>query len=106
MTVARIKRGDAVVARAGADAGKTGKVLQVISGSDRALVEGLNIVKKTLRKTQDNPQGGIVDKEGPIALSKLMLYCPTCKKGVRISRIRDGEKTIRKCSKCSHAFDG
>jgi len=68
---ARIKKGDLVKAVAGDDAGKTGKVLQVLPESDRALVEGLNFVKKHVRKTQDNPQGGVFEKEAPIHLSNL-----------------------------------
>ncbi len=66
---ARIKKGDMVQAITGEDKGKTGKVLQVLD--DRALVEGLNFVKKHMRKTQDNPQGGVFEKEAPIHLSNL-----------------------------------
>lgn len=68
-----IKKGDIVVAIAGEDAAaqKTGKVLQVFPEKGRAIVEGFNYVKKHMRKSQDNPQGGIVEKEAPIAISKL-----------------------------------
>ena len=66
-----IKKGDNVQAIAGEDKGKSGKVLQVLPESGRALVEGLNQVKKHLRKTQDNPQGGVIEKEAPIHLSNL-----------------------------------
>ena len=68
---ARIKKGDVVQVIAGDDNGKTGKVLEVLAGGDRALVEGLNFVKKHMRKTQDNPQGGVFEKEAPIHLSNL-----------------------------------
>jgi large subunit ribosomal protein L24 len=71
MPKARMKRGDIVQAIAGADAGKSGKVLQVMPQQGRAVVEGLNMVKKHMRKTQDNPNGGIVEKEAPITLSNL-----------------------------------
>ncbi len=67
----KIKKGDTVQAIAGDDKGKTGKVLQVLPETGRALVEGLNFVKKHMRKTQDNPQGGVVEKEAPINLSNL-----------------------------------
>lgn len=72
----QIKKGDVVVAIAGDDAGtgKHGKVLQVLSDQDKAIVEGLNYVKKHIRPTQDNPQGGVVEKEAPIHLSNLKLY--------------------------------
>jgi large subunit ribosomal protein L24 len=66
---ARIKKGDMVQAIAGDDKGKTGKILQVVG--DRALVEGLNFVKKHMRKTQENPQGGVIEKEAPIHVSNL-----------------------------------
>jgi large subunit ribosomal protein L24 len=105
MSVAGIKRNDTVVGISGVNKGKTGKVLHVFPKTGRAIVEGLNIVKKTLRKSQDNPQGGISEKEAPLRLSNLMLYCSTCKKGVRITRTRDGDRPIRKCRKCGHSFD-
>lgn len=106
MSVARIKKNDVVVAIAGADAGKTGKVLQVNPVVGRVIVEGLRLVKKAIRKSQDNPQGGIVEKEAAIAASNLMLFCPACKKGVRFKRVQDGKKPVRKCRGCGHSFDG
>lgn len=109
MSVARIKKGDVVVAVAGvAGSGKktkTGKVMQIISSTDRAIVEGLNLKKKALRKSEENPQGGISEKEGPIAISNLMLFCPKCEKGVRIRRERVAGKSVRKCKVCSNEFD-
>jgi len=68
-----IKRNDIVAAISGDDAagGKTGKVLRVFPEKGRAIVEGLNFVKKHQRKTQDNPEGGIIEKEGTIAISNL-----------------------------------
>lgn len=72
----RIKRGDLVVAITGEDAAKNkpGKVLRVNPRSQRVLVEGYNLVKKHMRKTQDNPHGGIVDVEAPIHISNLKRY--------------------------------
>ncbi len=69
----RIKRGDMVKAISGEDAsrGKTGKVLYVDPERQRAIVEGFNLVKKHMRKTQDNPEGGIVEIEAPIHISNL-----------------------------------
>jgi len=103
MSVQRIRRDDTVIATRGVGAGKTGKVLEV--AGERALVEGVNLRKKTLRKSQDNPQGGIVEKESPIGLSNLMPYCPHCKKGVRIARENADGKAVRKCRVCGHALD-
>ena len=105
MSINRIKKGDEVVAISGVNAGKTGKVLFVDSEQGRAIVEGVNVKKKTVRRSQDNPQGGITDREAPIALSNLMPYDPEAKKGVRISRAKDGEKPVRKSKASSHVFD-
>ena len=82
-----IKRGDIVLCIAGDDAGgkKTGKVLQVIPQSGVAIVEGMNLAKKCMRKSQDNPQGGIVEKEARIAISNL--------------KVVDGKKTGEKSAK-------
>ena len=103
MSVQRIRKNDMVIAVSGIDAGKSGKVLQI--AGERALVEGLNLRKKALRKTEDNPQGGIVDKECSIAISNLMPYCPECKKGVRVVRGREDGKSVRKCRVCGHGFE-
>ena len=105
MSIKRIKKGDDVVAISGVSAGRTGKVLFVDSEKGRAIVEGINLKKKTVRRSQDNPQGGIIDQEAPIALSNLMPYDPQAKKGVRVSRAKDGDKPIRKSKASSHVFD-
>ena len=68
-----VKKGDVVIAISGDDAGtgKSGKVLHVLPEDQKVLVEGLNLVKKHMKKTQDNPQGGIIEKEAPIHASNL-----------------------------------
>ena len=66
-----IKKGDTVIVIAGDDKGKSGKVLQILPHTGRALVEGVNFMKKHMRKTDDHPQGGVVDMEAPIAISNL-----------------------------------
>lgn len=105
MSVSRIKKNDNVILISGVGAGSTGKVLEVLPGKGRAYVEGLRMVKKTVRKSQDNPQGGILRKEASIELSNLLLYCPDCKKGVKVTRVEEGGKSVRKCRKCAHLFD-
>jgi len=67
------KRGDEVVVLSGSHAGKRGKVLEVQVAKGRAIVEGVNIVKKHIRKSEDKPQGGIVEREASLHVSKLML---------------------------------
>ena len=104
-----IRRNDIVLVCAGreAEGKKTGKVLQVMPGKAKAVVEGLNYIHKTMRKSQDNPQGGIIKKESSLAISNLMLFCPHCKDGVRVARVRgENGKVSRKCKQCGHLFDG
>ena len=105
MSVQRIRKNDIVVVRKGSSAGKTGKVLFVIKGRNRAIVEGVNLVKKCQKKSQENPQGGIVEKEASLNAANLMLQCPECKKGVPVARVKDGPKNVRKCKRCGHLFD-
>ena len=108
ITKTHIRKNDIVVARSGSSAmgQKTGKVLQVFRKKSSAIVEGLNFVHKTLRKSQDNPRGGIIKKEARIALANLMLYCPHCKKGIRTRReIDENRRKIRKCVKCGNKFE-
>lgn len=66
-----IKKGDAVTVIAGDDKGKSGKVLLIVPQTGRAVVEGVNFVKKHMRKTEDTPQGGVVEMEAAIAISNL-----------------------------------
>ena len=66
-----VKKGDTVLILAGADRGKTGRILRVIPEKNRVVVEGVNVIKKHSRPTQRNPKGGIVEKEAPIHISNV-----------------------------------
>ena len=66
-----VRTGDTVKVLAGKDRGKEGKVLQVYPKRERALVEGVNLVKKAMRPTEDNPEGGVVEREAPLHSSNL-----------------------------------
>lgn len=91
--MARIRKGDLVEVRSGADKGKRGKVLRVLPGTDQALVEGVRLVYKHLRKSQKHPQGGRVRREAPIYASKLALVDPSTGAPTRVSyRTVDGQK--------------
>ena len=108
MGISRIRKDDTVICIAGADRGKTGKVLEIDNVRGRALVEGLKIIKKTLKRTNETPQGGIVEVEAPIRLSNLMPYDPELKKGVRVRRERkaDGRPVrVSAAAGSSHKFD-
>jgi large subunit ribosomal protein L24 len=67
-----VKKGDEVVVLAGAEKGKRGKIISVNPKKDRAIVEGLKMIKRHTRKNQNNPQGAIIEREGTIHLSNLM----------------------------------
>ena len=67
-----VKRNDMVVVLSGEDKGKIGKVLATFPDKGRVLVEGINVIHKALRKTQSNPKGGIITKEAPIHVSRVM----------------------------------
>ncbi len=101
----KIKKNDIVYVLAGRDAGKTGKVFHVFPKEERALVEGINYVKKHARKTKQDQQGGIVQKESPIQLSNLALFCKTCNKYARvgINVLADGTKS-RYCKRCKEVI--
>ena len=90
----RIRRGDKVKVLAGRDRGKMGKVLHVYPKKSRVLVEGINMVKKHMRKSQQNPQGAINHKEMPIHVSNLGLLDPVSSKVTRIQNLvaADGSK--------------
>ena len=99
--MARIKKGDMVSVLSGKDRGKTGKVLQVWPVEDRALVERINLVKHFERRSQQNQQGGVIEREGPIALSKLSLVCPRCRRPSRVAWLLTGTgEKQRVCRRC------
>ncbi len=99
--MARVRKNDTVVILAGKDKGKKGKVLRMLVKQDKAIVEGVNLIKKHMRPTRDNPKGGIVSFENPIQSSNLMLVCPRCGKNTKIGQkvLTDGTKK-RICKKC------
>jgi len=99
--MSKIKKNDTVKILTGKDKGKTGKVLTVFPGTGRALVQGLNLVKKHARRTKEDQQGGVIQKESPLHISNLMVVCQKCNKPTRVSfsMLSDGTKT-RICRKC------
>ena len=81
---ARLRKGDLVVVISGKDKGKTGKVSRVMAEDDKVVVEGINLVKRHMRPTQKNPQGGILEREQPLFASKVMPVDPKTGKGTRV----------------------
>jgi large subunit ribosomal protein L24 len=101
-----IKKDDIVEVITGDDAGgskapTTGRVLKVLPEKNKVLVEGINRVYRHMKPSRQNAQGGRLSKEMPIAISNVLLYCPTCRHGVRIGKryTADGRKE-RICKKC------
>ena len=88
----KIKKSDTVQVTTGNDAGKTGRVIKVYLDKDRVVVEGVNIVKKHARPTQDNPQGGIMEKEASIHISNIMLIVGGKPTRVGFKSLENGKK--------------
>ena len=88
----KLKKGDTVQVTTGNDAGKTGRVIKVYLDKDRVVVEGVNIVKKHARPTQDNPQGGIIEKESSIHISNIMLVVGGKPTRVGFKSLENGKK--------------
>ena len=98
MAKIQLKKNDPVVVIRGKDKGKTGKVLKLFPETNRVIVERINFVKADRSR---NVQGGVMEKEAPIAVANVMLYCAECGQGVRArtKRLEDGSK-IRLCHRC------
>jgi len=104
--MSHIKKNDRVEVLVGKDKGRQGKVLRVFRDKDAALVERLNIIKRHSRGGGKMQQGGIIEKEAPIYLSKLMIVCPKCSKKTRIgAKILEDGKRVRFCKKCDEQLD-
>jgi large subunit ribosomal protein L24 len=106
MTHTHIRRGDTVGVIAGKERGKRGKVLRVLRDSGRVVVEHLNMIKRHQRPTPKLRQGGIIEREGPLAVSNVLLICARCDRPVRmgIKVLADGRK-VRVCKRCGESVD-
>jgi large subunit ribosomal protein L24 len=105
--MAAIRKNDIVLIRQGRDKGKTGKVLMVMPDKGTAVIERMNTVKEFIRPDRSkNRQGGIMEKEAPLPLSRLSLYCEECKAGVRARTKRlEGGARMRFCPKCETSLE-
>jgi large subunit ribosomal protein L24 len=101
-----IKKNDTVKVIAGKDKGKNGKVMRVIPKKDRVIVEKINMVKRHMRPSQQQRQGGILEKESPIHISNLMLICTKCTDPTRVGyKTLDDNRKVRYCKKCDEVID-
>ncbi len=100
-----IRKGDRVKVITGKDKGKESRVLRVYPHKERLVVEHVNMMKKHQRPTQRQPKGGILEKEGTIHVSNVMLLCPSCSQPTRVGRRREDGNRVRVCKKCNKDID-
>jgi large subunit ribosomal protein L24 len=103
---ANVKRNDEVQVLTGKDRGRRGTVRAVLPSAGRAVVTGINMVKKHRRAAPPQQTGGIIEMEAPIALSNLAVICRSCGSAARVGFkvLEDGRK-VRTCKKCGEAID-
>ncbi|HVJ94671.1 MAG TPA: 50S ribosomal protein L24 [Labilithrix sp.] len=94
MSVQRLQTGDQVIVIAGKDKGKKGKVMRLFKETDRVLVEGVNLVKRHMKPNPRMQQGGILEREQPLAASNVMLVDPKTGNGTRV-RVKTDDKGVK-----------
>lgn len=104
--MARVRKGETVVVRAGEDSGKRGRVLRVFPAKGRVLVEGVNLVFKHLKKSQKNPQGGRVQRENWVPLSSVMPIDPSTDAPTRVAYRIDGGRKVRVARRTGTPIEG
>jgi large subunit ribosomal protein L24 len=100
-----VRKNDRVMVITGKEKGKAGKVLKVLPKKSRVVVEKLNMIKRHTKASRAVGKGGIVEKEGPIHISNVMLMCDKCNEAVRVGHkvLEDGRKA-RVCRKCGETI--
>jgi large subunit ribosomal protein L24 len=101
----RIKQGDTVEVTQGKEAGKRGKVLHVLAGEERIVVERVNFIKRHVRPSKKVPQGGVIEREASMHISNVRLVCPSCSQAVRVGVRMQGAEKVRYCKKCNVQVD-
>ena len=95
----KLRKNDVVQVISGREKGKSGRIIRIDRAADRAVVEGLNMVKKAVKQRKQNEKGGITSVEAPLHLAKLMIVCKKCG-ATRIGWKLDGDRRLRVCRKC------
>ncbi|MGE3962083.1 MAG: 50S ribosomal protein L24 [Dehalococcoidia bacterium] len=102
----KIKRNDQVQVLTGKDRGRRGEVRQVLGDAGRAIVTGVNMIKKHQRSGGPERPGGIIDMEAPIQMSNLAVVCKSCDAATRVGfRVLEDGRKVRFCKKCNEAID-
>ncbi|MDA8086591.1 MAG: 50S ribosomal protein L24 [Nitrospiraceae bacterium] len=101
-----IKKGDTVAVLAGKEKGKKGRIVSVLPGKGKVIVEKINIIKRHTKPSKTHEQGGIIEKEGPIHASNVMLVCPKCGARTKTAAlVQAGGGKLRVCKKCKEVID-
>jgi large subunit ribosomal protein L24 len=101
-----VRKGDLVAVIAGRERGKRGKVLRVLPDEGRVVIEKVNMVKKHQRPTQKLRQGGIIEREGALALANVLLVCGRCDRPARTGiKVLGDERRVRVCKRCGEPVD-
>jgi large subunit ribosomal protein L24 len=96
----KIIKGDTVKIISGKDRGKRGTVLHALPAADKVIIDGLNLVKKHSRPKKQGEKGQVISVPRPLAVSKVMLVCASCKEPTRVGTRVDGARKVRYCKKC------
>ena len=96
----KLRKGDTVKVLSGNDKGKTGEILEVIPKTEKIIVKGINIRKKSVKPRRQGEQGGIIPSEASIHSSKVALVCPKCGKATRVGYSVEKDEKVRVCKKC------
>lgn len=96
----KIKTNDNVKVMSGKDSGKTGKVIQVFPKEEMVVVEGVHLMKKTMKSKKKGEKGQVIELAGPLHISKVALVCSKCNKPTRVGYKTEGNDKKRICRKC------
>ncbi|MCP4400120.1 MAG: 50S ribosomal protein L24 [bacterium] len=101
-----VKKNDTVKVISGKEKGKSGKILKAYPAKGRIIIEHLHMIKKHTKRQSQGQGGGIIEREGTVHVSNVMLVCPSCKQATRIGKkiLEDGSK-VRICKKCGEVVD-
>lgn len=103
--IMKLKIGDTVKITIGKDKGREGKIEKIFPKKGTVLIPGINMYKKHVKGTGGQVKGGIYDLPRPLAVSKVALICPKCKKVTRIGLKFVGSEKVRICKKCKRQID-
>jgi len=101
-----LKKGDVVRVMLGKEKGKQGKILRISRVRNAVWVEQLNLIKRHTKASQKYPKGGILEKEGVLTISNVMMVCPHCERPTRLgAKVMTDGKKLRICARCDEALD-